>query len=146
MEEDSHNPLDPRLATVNHLTPMKIKAAYPQKWQDYTKFVVVRNTWDRAHSFFEFYRETNGADNYKSMTFNEWVAKDLPPPNEDHLRAIMHGEGRFDDVLDQLRYAEGVDEIIVLQDFNSQGRSKELVIFLTSFQDQVGTKLYLRNE
>lgn len=106
---------DPRMSTINHNTPMLIKKKYPKRWSDYPSFVVVRNTWDRAHSFFHFYRNIAGAISYRSMSFDKWVSLNFPPPAEDYLRCAMHAEGRFDDVLCQLRYAEEVDEIIVLQ-------------------------------
>ncbi len=126
MQEHLHDPMDPRTPTINHKTPAKIKAEYPIKWASYTSFVVVRNTWDRAHSFFEFYRDANGATSYESLSFDEWVAQSCPAPEEDHLRAVLWGEGRRDDVLDQLRYVEGVDEIIVVHSFDGQERSREL--------------------
>lgn len=125
-EESIYNSTDPRIATINHNIPMVIKAKYPEKWQNYKSFVVVRNTWDRANSFFQFYRDFAGSASYQSMSFDEWVASGFPPPEEDHLRAPMHAEGRFDDVLCQLRYVQEVDEVIVLHSFNSHDRKIEL--------------------
>ncbi len=117
---------DPRIASVNHNTPAVIKMNYPEKWEKYLSFVVVRNTWDRARSFFYFYRGIDGCKSYQLMNFDEWVARDCPPPDESHLSAPMHAEGRFDDVLCQLRYVEGVDEVIVLRSYDPLERSKEL--------------------
>ena len=115
-----------RVATLNHDIPKVIESKYPEQWRDYTKFVVVRNTWDRAHSFFHYYRTVADSNSYQAISFDEWVAAGCPPPSEAHLRAPMHGEGRFDDVLSQLRYCEGVDEILVLQSFDHERRCQEL--------------------
>lgn len=125
-KENSNNPYDSRIATINHDIPEIIASKYPKKWRTYTTFVVVRNTWDRAHSFFAFYRNIARSASYQSMDFDEWVAAGCPPPVEDHFRAPMHGEGRFDDVLCQLRYIRGVDEVIVLHSFNHRDRCIEL--------------------
>ncbi len=125
-DENLKNPNDPRVGTSNHNIPRVIKAIYPAEWRRYTKFVVVRNTWDRAHSFFEFYRNVAGSASYQSMAFDEWVAAGTPPPEEDHLRGPMRSDGRFDDVLCQLRYTREVDEIIVLHSFDHQRRCMEL--------------------
>ena len=125
-DEYLKNPSDPRIGTVNHDIPEVIEAKYPTEWRDYTKFVVVRNTWGRARSFFDFYRDIAGSASYQSMSFDQWVAADTPPPDEDHLRAPMWGEGRMDDVLCQIRYVQGVDEIVVLHGFDHETRCIEL--------------------
>lgn len=125
-EKNIYNFNDPRMATINHCIPTVIKANHPKKWKDYTTFVVVRNTWDRANSYFQFYRDIACSESYQSMNFDEWIASDCPPPDEDHLRGPMHGEGRFDDVLCQLRYTQEVDHIIVLHSFNIHERRLEL--------------------
>lgn len=125
-EQHIYDHLNPIMATINHDIPRVIKKKYPKKWQDYISFVVVRNTWDRAHSFFHFYSEVAGAKSYQEMGFDQWVARGCPPPNEASLRAPMHGEGRFDDVLSQLRYIYEVDEVIVLHSFDSAERIKAL--------------------
>ena len=125
-ENNIHNPLDPRQATINHHIPMLIKAQNPEKWETYLSFVVVRNTWDRAHSFFQFYRTIAHSTTYQSMSFSEWIAADCPPPKEPHLCSPMHGDGRFDDVLDQTRYIEEVDEIIVLHALSKQEQIRAL--------------------
>jgi len=125
-ENNIHNPFDPRMATVNHCIPEIIKQKHPKKWCNYLSFVVIRNTWDRAHSFFHLYRDIADSKSYQSTNFNEWVTYGCPPPKEAHLRASMHAEGRIDDVLSQLRYTFEVDEIIVLQSYNSQFRHLEL--------------------
>lgn len=117
---------DVRIATVNHDTPKIIKSKHPEEWRDYTTFVVVRNTWDRARSFYEFYRNVADARSYQEMSFDEWINKGCPRPKEDHLAAPMWGEGRADDVLCQLRYCEGVHEIVVLHSFDREQRSLEL--------------------
>ncbi|OED43331.1 hypothetical protein ACH42_10355 [Endozoicomonas sp. (ex Bugula neritina AB1)] len=124
--QNVHNPFDHRIATVNHATPEVIRSKYPEKWENYTTFVVVRNTWDRAHSFFHFYRHAANSKSYQSIRFEDWVDTGCPPPKESHLRAPMHNEGRFDDTLCQLRYIKDVDEIIELHSFNHQKRCQEL--------------------
>ncbi|WP_420387260.1 hypothetical protein [Roseivirga sp.] len=124
--ENIHNPLDPRVATFNHEVPEKIRNKHPEKWRDYLSFVVIRNTWDRAYSFFNFYRNIAQSESYKSLSFDEWVAADCPPPREDHLRGPMHREGRFDDVLCQQRYAHDVNQVIVLHSFDVEKRNLEL--------------------
>ncbi len=115
-----------RVVTINHDTPRVIRSKYPLEWNTYLTFVVVRNTWDRAHSFFDYYRRIANSESYQAIDFDEWVAQRCPPPAEDQLRAPMHGEGRFDDVLCQLRFCEGVDEIIVLHSFDHSSRCLEL--------------------
>lgn len=116
-----------RVSTLNHDTPQIIQSKHPEEWSTYTKFVVVRNTFDRAHSFFDFYRRIADAKSYQAISFDSWIDDGCPPPKEDHLRAPMWGEGRFDDVLCQLRYCEGVDEIIVLHSFDHSTRCRELM-------------------
>ncbi len=133
-----HNSLDPRVATVNHDIPALIRSKYPEKWLEYTSFVVVRNTWDRAHSFFTFYRNVENSESYKSISFDEWVLANCPPPKEDHLRAFMHGQGRFDDVLCQLRYVKNVDEVIVLHSFDGKKRNIELQNGMDRVCDRIG--------
>jgi len=125
-EENMFNLQDSRLATINHKTPELIELKYPEKWKSYLKFVVVRNTWDRAHSFFDFYQKIALSESYQTMSFDEWVADGCLPPDEGHLSNPMKGEGRYDDVLCQLRYVHGVDEVIVLHSFDHQERCREL--------------------
>lgn len=137
-EDNVLNPLDARMATINHKTPERIKSLYPEKWQNYLTFVVVRNTWDRAHSFFDFYCKAAHSKSYQAMSFDDWVANDCPPPDEAHLRAPMHGEGRFDDALCQLRYARDVDEIIVLHSFDHQTRCRELQAGIDRISSRLG--------
>jgi hypothetical protein len=115
-----------RNSTRNHDIPRVIRKKFPAEWNSYVKFVVVRNTWDRAHSFFEFYRQIARSDSYQATNFDDWVAAECPPPAEDHLRAPMRAEGRLDDVLCQNRYCEDVDEIIVLRSLDRRIRCQEL--------------------
>lgn len=126
MGENKYNPSDPRIATVNHAIPAVIKSKYPDKWESYLSFVVVRNTWGKARSFFEFYRNIALSDSYLAIDFDQWVEQGCPRPGEQHLNTRMHSEGIYDDVICQLRYAEGVDEVIVLHSFDQQARSEEL--------------------
>lgn len=137
--EDHLNTPGVRVATINHEIPAVISSKYPLEWRTYLKFVVVRNTWDRAHSFFDFYCRIAGSESYKAIGFDRWVAMRCPPPAEDHLRAPMHGEGRFDDVLCQLRYCEGVDEIIVLHSFDHPSRCQELTDGIARVCARAGT-------
>lgn len=127
--ENIYNPLDSRIGTLGHHIPSILKKRYPDQWQNYTSFVVIRNTWDRAYSFFNFYCKT-GALSYQRVSFDEWVEKGCPPPEESHLRAPMHGWGIFDKPLCQLQYAEEVDEIILLNSFDAAERHHELCIGL----------------
>ena len=64
------------------------------------------------------------------MGFDHWVASGCPPPDEAHLRIFMRAEGRFDDVLCQLRYTEDVDEVIVLNGFDFDARRAQLEVGL----------------
>ncbi|GEM_PF-4590497 len=121
-----HNNSDKRIGTINHNTPSRIKKAYPKEWNTFNSFVIVRNTWERAVSFFNFYKNIAESEYYKSLTFDLWVQLGFPPPKEDHLRAPMHGEGRFDNVLCQLRYAEDVDEVVILNESNKKKRGQIL--------------------
>lgn len=116
-----------RVSSINHDTPRLIKSKHPEEWSSYMTFVVVRNTWDRAHSFFDFYRRIADSESYQAISFDQWVAAGCPPPDEDHLRAPMWGEGRIDDVLCQLRYCQDVDEIIVLRSLDHRCRRRELI-------------------
>lgn len=132
------NPLDPRFPTVNHNIPDLIKQKFPKAWDEYMSFVIVRNTWDRAHSFFYYYQKYGVAESYASLTFDDWVAEGCPAPKDDHLRSIMRGEGRLDDVLDQMRYIKEVDEVIVLHSSNLNQRNEELQVGFDRVLDKAG--------
>ncbi|MAC47300.1 MAG: hypothetical protein CMI12_10665 [Oceanospirillum sp.] len=125
-KENIFNPYDPRIGTQGHHIPAILQRRYPTQWQDYTSLVVVRNTWDRAYSFFNFYTKVAGAESYEAMGFEQWVEKGCPPPKEGQLRASMHSWGIFDKPLCQLRYAEGVDEVVVLHSLDAAKRHQEL--------------------
>ena len=127
-----------RVETINHDVPSVINSKYPLEWRTYTKFVVVRNTWDRANSFFHYYRTVADSVSYQGLSFEDWISAGCPPPSEAHLRAPMHGEGRFDDVLCQLRYCEGVDQVVVLQSFDPARRQLELQAGLNRVCSTVG--------
>jgi hypothetical protein len=114
------------ISSFNHCTPQILRSRHPEKWREYTTFVVVRNTWDRGLSFFHFYSQIADSKSYQALGFDRWVALGCPPPDEDHLREPMWGEGRFDDVLCQLRYTEDVDEVIVLDAFDFDARREQL--------------------
>lgn len=129
---------DPRICTIGHHIPRILKAKYPDKWEIYTSMVVVRNTWDRAHSYFTYTRDLNGANSYKRCSFEEWVKRGCPAASEDHLRALLHGHGLIDDVLDQLRYIEGVDEVIVMDSFDRKVRMEQLSRGLDRMRSKYG--------
>lgn len=133
-----HNPQDSRFATVSHNIPQRIKSQYPKFWDDYLSFVVVRNTWDRAHSYFTYFRLYGVAKSYQPMTFDEWVADGCPAPEDDHLKSFVNGEGRSDDLLDQMRYIHEVDEVIVLHSFDLTKRNEELQIGFDRVMDRLG--------
>jgi len=135
-KENLYNPFDSRIATVGHHVPAILKKRYSSQWQDYTSFVVIRNTWDRAYSFFNFYCKT-GALSYQRISFDEWVEKGCPPPDEGHLRSLMRAWGIFDRPLCQLQYAEEVDEVILLNSFDATERHNELCTGL----NQISTML-----
>lgn len=117
---------DPRIRTIGHHIPRILKSKYPDKWETYTSIVVVRNTWDRAHSYFTYTRDFNQANSFKRYSFEEWVKRGCPAAREDHLRAVLRGHGLIDNVLDQLRYIEGVDEVIVMDSFDRKVRMEQL--------------------
>lgn len=116
---------DPRIGTVSHLIPSLLRAKFPTEWASFFRFVVVRNTWDRALSFFRFYQTTAGAESYTKMSFDEWVEAGCPFPEEAHLRSFIRSHGRHD-VLSQLPYVEDVDEVIILNSLDPEIRSGEL--------------------
>lgn len=132
------NPRDERFVTVNHKTPDLIKCDFPKAWNDYLSFVVVRNTWDRAHSFFHYTKKYGVAESYQSLTFDDWVAEGCLAPKDDHLRAVMRGEGRLDDVLDQIRYIKDVDHVIVLHSMQLDKRNEELQFGFDRVMEKAG--------
>ncbi len=138
MGHDFINTSDQRFATVNHHIPERIKSRYPKVWDEYTSFVVVRNTWDRAHSYFKYMRLYGVAESYQSLSFEEWVDQGCPPPKDNHLKSFINGEGRSDDVLDQMRYIKEVDEVIVLHSFNMTRRNEELQKGFDRVMDKIG--------
>jgi hypothetical protein len=121
---DHQNAAGVRPESCNHANARMLRARHPAEWRSYLTFVCVRNTWDRARSFFEYHRDRAAAASYAATTFDDWVAAGCPPPDEPHLRDFFWKTGRFDDTLDQLRYVDGVDEIIVLHasDFGTRAR------------------------
>lgn len=140
-KENIYNPLDPRISTLGHQTPEIIQKRYSDKWERYTSFVVVRNTWDRALSFFTFYRKVLQSESYQAISFDEWVAKGCPAPDESHHRSPMHSWGIFDNPLCQLQYINGVDEIIKLHSFDPAIRHQELCSGLTRISSLMGFSL-----
>lgn len=117
---------DPRIATINHSVPAEIATKYPQKWRDYHSFVVVRNTWDRALSFFRFYTDTLKEESYQKYTFDEWVALGCPAPKQSAYRAILPFSDEGKHVLCQMQYVEGVEHVIVLHSFEPLIRARQL--------------------
>lgn len=139
-KENIFNPYDPRVGTQGHHIPSILQQRYPSQWQDYTSLVVVRNTWDRAYSFFNFYCKV-GAESYSSMGFDRWVEKGCPAPDEHHHYSPMNSWGILDKPLCQLRYAEGVDEVIVLHSFDGAQRHLELTDGLNRISQMLGFPL-----
>jgi hypothetical protein len=117
---------DPRIATIGHHIPRVLKVKYPDKWRDYTSMVVIRNTWDRAHSYFTYTRDYSGANSYKQYSFDEWVKEYCPAASEDHIRASLHRNGLIENVLDQLPYIEDVNEVITMDSFDRDVRVAQL--------------------
>ncbi len=120
------NPDDYRIATVNHFTPRQIEQSYPEKWRDYRSFVVVRNTWDRLLSFFNYYGVQIPSESLESFTFDTWVEAGCPAPTEDHILPGLPEKRPGTHMLCQLQYTEGVDQIIQLHSPDPVNRSTEL--------------------
>lgn len=141
-EQNVHSPYDVRMGSVNHKLPSEIQQQYPEKWVSYHSFTVVRNTWDRAKSFFEFYRNKVCSESYQTLSFDEWIMLGCPPPKESFLRSNIRISSQDSLILCQLRYTIGVDEIILLPSYDPLARHKELLAGLIYVADKFGFPLH----
>ncbi len=141
-EQNVHSPNDERIGSVNHKLPIEIQQQYPEKWANYNTFTVVRNTWDRAKSFFEFYRSVVCAESFQTLSFDEWVMHGCPPPKESFLKDNIRVSNQHTLILCQLRYTLDVDEIILLPSYGPLARHKELLAGLTYIADKFGFPLH----
>jgi len=57
---EGHSPINvlaPKKIT-EHVGQIRIKSAYPHEWNNYFKFAVERNPWDKAVSFYHWYQHS----------------------------------------------------------------------------------------
>lgn len=66
---------EPFAGNTAHLPTVKSKELYADYWDEYFKFTVVRNTWDRLHSCYWFYR--TGVDSMNDHVQRAWSDVDF---------------------------------------------------------------------
>lgn len=64
-----------------HSKAFEIKERFPEEWDNYTKFSIVRDPWDVAASAF-FYRKSKNDVRIAGMDFKTFIKKNLFPSNE----------------------------------------------------------------
>jgi len=64
---------------MDHQTALQIKNKYPEKWNSYFKFTIVKNTWERIVSIYHFRKEKKRLSehlenkNNIDLNFEEWI-------------------------------------------------------------------------
>lgn len=139
--ENVYNSYDPRVGTISHEIPRELKLKYPRQWQNYKKFVVVRNTWDRAASLFAFCTRDDYCPSLNGVSFEDWVMAGCPAPVEEMVRGMLRAFDNEPSPLCQLKFVEEVDEIIVLHEFDGAKRNQELLTGLDKVAEKFGFPL-----
>lgn len=110
--------------SCNHKTGAVISREYPELFATYHKFTVVRNSFDRAASYFHYHQSAPHLKNrkyYRGLSFGNWIRRGCPAPHQ--LKALMQSEGCADDALDQLRYADYADTVLRFENLESGWRT-----------------------
>ncbi|WP_422033514.1 sulfotransferase family 2 domain-containing protein [Reyranella sp.] len=100
------------LRQAQHLTGAHIKGIVSDDvWNSYFKFAVVRNSWDRIVSYYEYARQTGGRDGTDVLSFKEWFYERNPFPRALPYIQTEPGKIAIDYVIRFEKLVEGLGEV-----------------------------------
>lgn len=148
------NALKTNLHSDKHYTANELKQLEPEKWEKYTKLVIVRNPWMRLYSFYKKQYGTwiTKTPRGKQIGFSEWVVDCLE--NGLHRDAQIHGKNVHSYYLSsQCVWFCGADSIVGT-DYLAEYRAADWliwkfewlkVLYQTAIEKRGWPKLIVRN-